>query len=218
MDIELMAFQLRRCTLGFKVSESPWFDSAETTAWFVDRLRSSKRYFEFGTGGSTYMAAKLGVSFVAVDSDWRFLRAVKRKIARDGYSVSSQQTFHYADIGSTGEWGRPVGEISSARLEQFRRYSDPPPGCFDDGNLPDLVLVDGRFRAACALKALRLLKGQQGSTIVVDDYVDRPASHVIADFAPLDKCVGRMAIFEVPDVIDLKGLDEAIRANEADSE
>lgn len=218
MNVELIGFRLRRRVLGFKISESPWFDSAETTAWFVDRLGRSKRYLEFGTGGSTYMAAKLGVGFVAVDSDRRFLQAVEKKIAHDGYSATSEQIFRFADIGSTGMWGRPVGDISPRRLEQFRRYSDPPTECFDDGNLPDLVLVDGRFRVACALKAVRMLNGRQGSTIVVDDYVGRPDYHVISDFARLDKNVGRMAVFEVPDVVDSTRLDRAIRAHEESSE
>ncbi|MET0896883.1 MAG: hypothetical protein ABWY45_03115 [Mycobacterium sp.] len=218
MDVELIKFRLRRRVQELKISESPWFDSAETTAWFVDRLSRSKRYLEYGTGGSTYMAAKLGVSFVAVECDLRFLQAVEDKIVRDGYSRSAGQTFHYADIGSTGEWGRPVGAVSPQRLENFRRYSDAPAGCFDDGDLPDLVLVDGRFRIACALKALRMLDGRQGATIAVDDYVERPDYHVIAEFAQLDKYVGRMAVFESPGVTDSKKLDEAIRVYEQDSE
>lgn len=213
-----MKFRLRRRLYGVKISESPWFDSAETTAWFVDRLGGSKRYLEFGTGGSTYLAATLGVSFVAVDSDLRFLQAVEAKIARDGRANSSEQTFHYADIGSTGEWGRPIGDTPPRRLEQFRRYSDPPAECFDHGTLPDLVLVDGRFRVACALKALRMLEGHPGSTILVDDYVERPHYNAISDFARLDKTVGRMAVFEVPDGIDLARLDEAIRTHEESSE
>ena len=106
------------------------------------------------TGGTTYAAAKLGVNFIAVDSDPFFLKSVRKKIRRDGFAKGVGQTYHYADIGLTGYWGYPLRSrnASAKRLEQFRHYSDPPPECFEGGLLPDLVLVDGRFRVGVRLK------------------------------------------------------------------
>lgn len=171
----------------------PHFDSPETTDWFLDRLASTKRYLEYGTGGSTYQAARIGVNFIAVDTDPYFLDAVRAKIQGAGLGKSGQ-VFRHADIGRTGTWGRPRGRISDARRQLFRRASDPPPECLE-GLLPDLVLIDGRFRVACAFKAFNLLHAETGWTVVVDDYSDRPQYREIEDYGDV-RLVGRMAVIQ----------------------
>jgi hypothetical protein len=158
-------------------------------------MANSKLYLEYGSGGSAVAAAKLNVDFVSVESDLQFLNTVEDKIRATGNYRPKGQTYHHADIGHTGAWGYPLGEVTAQRREMFRRYSDPPAHCFARGILPDLVLVDGRFRVACALKSLRMLQDQSGWSIVVDDYIERPQYHVIADFAELDRYVGRLAVF-----------------------
>lgn len=195
MDLNQLKLFMRQRIIGFDVPDRPWFDSDATTAWFLEMLSSANRYLEYGTGGSTYAAAKLGVDFIAVDSDPYFLRQVRKKIERHGYLRASGQEFRHADIGRTGPWGRPVGAITNERLELFRAYSDPPAMCLHEEAFPDLVLIDGRFRVACALKVVRMLRTRPSWTVVVDDYAGRPGYHVIADYAELGTCVGRMAVF-----------------------
>ena len=217
VDFELLRFLLKQRLVGFEVSSSPYFDTDEATAWFVAKLRGSTRYLEYGTGGTTYVAAKMGVNFIAVDSDPYFLKSVRKKIRRDGFAKDVGQTYHYADIGLTGFWGYPLRSwnASAKRLEQFRHYSDPPPECFEGGGLPDLVLIDGRFRVACALKALRMLRNDRGWSIVVDDYIGRPQYAVIADFAEIERYVGsRVAVFNAPRAIGQEHLESAIRRYE----
>ena len=197
VDFDLLAFLLRQRLVGFEVPDAPHFDSPATTAWFSARLARAHKYLEYGTGGSTVLAARLGVPFVAVDSDKYFLRSVRRKVQREGFRASGQ-AWHYANIGLTGYWGRPLREWrrSARRLARFRRYSDPPPACYEGGRLPDFVLVDGRFRVACALKALRMLRHERDWTIVVDDYFNRPQYRAIERHAVLGERVGaRMAVF-----------------------
>ncbi len=178
----------------------PHFDSPESISWFLERLAGAKRYLEYGTGASTYQAARLGVDFIAVDTDRYFLDSVRAKIHAAGLDRTGQ-VFRYADIGWTGMWGNPLGRVTEARRELFRRASDPPPECFD-GLLPDLVLIDGRFRVACAFKVFNMLRPQTGWTVVVDDYADRPQYHGIEDYAQVE-LVGRMAVIHsarpVPD-------------------
>ena len=127
------------------------------------------------------------------------------------------QTYHYANIGLTAHWGHPIGlrEPSARRLEKFRRYSDPPPQCLEGGRTPDFVLVDGRFRVACVLKALRMLSHERGWTIVMDDYGDRPQYEVIAEFAEIDRLIGgRMAVLTAAKPLASEQLDRAIRKYE----
>lgn len=173
------------------VPDMPHFDSSESTKWFLAQLAGSNRYLEYGTGGSTFQAAKLGLDFIAVDTDPYFLDSVRAKVHAAGLGRSGQ-VFRFANIGRTGTWGRPLGRVTEARRELFRRASDPPPECFD-GLMPDLVLIDGRFRVACTFKVLNMLCTQPGWTVVVDDYDDRPEYRAIEDYAELE-LVGRMAV------------------------
>ena len=209
--LEQLGFRVERRLRGVRVPDEPHFDSPESTAWFVHTLRNAKRYLEFGSGGSTYLAAQLGVPFATVESDPDFLAAVHEKITHAGYARHGQ-VFHYADIGPTGRWGFPVGEVTAAREEQFRRYSDIP-APFIDGTLPDLVLVDGRFRVACALKVMRwCMTRRVHQMIVVDDYSDKWHDYrVLDDFAEL-RMVGRMAVLTAWKPTTMSHLNEAIDA------
>lgn len=187
------AFAVRQRSGRLRVPDVPHFDSPESITWFLEQLAGAKRYLEYGSGASTYQAARLGVDFIVVDTDPYFLDSVRAKIHAAGLGRAGQ-VFRYANIGWTGTWGRPLGRVTEARRELFRRASDPPPECFD-GLLPDVVLIDGRFRVACALKVLNMLGAQTGWTVVVDDYTDRPQYRGIEDYAQV-QLMGRMAVIQ----------------------
>lgn len=215
--LEYLELSARRRFSGITIPDAAWFGGDQANQWFLDAIKTSSRYLEFGTGGSTYLAAQNGVDFVAVDSDRAFLNAVNKKISDAGFFDPSTQTYRYADIGKTGFLGFPVHweKANPTRLEQFRRYSDPPAACFEGEKLPDLVLVDGRFRVACALKALRMLQGRQNWTLAIDDYVPRSEYHVVADFADIDEYVSdRIAVIHSTKNFSADEIDARIREYE----
>src|SRR6185503_11787653 len=100
---------------GFSVPTSPHFESDDAAAWFVDKLQNSQVYLEFGSGGSTYLAAKLKKRFVTVDSDYFFLKAVRKKIVEDGLLDNERQRYRYANIGITRRWGWPLGLLKPGK-------------------------------------------------------------------------------------------------------
>ncbi|MDF2582095.1 MAG: hypothetical protein K0R33_738 [Mycobacterium sp.] len=215
--LEYLELSIRRRFSGITIPDAAWFGGDKANQWFLDAIKNCTRYLEFGTGGSTYLAAKNGVEFVAVDSDRAFLNAVNKKIVDAGFFNPSTQTYRYADIGKTGFLGFPVHweKANPARLEQFRRYSDPPAECSRGENVPDLVLVDGRFRVACALKALRMLQGRQNWTLAIDDYVPRDRYHVVAEFAEIDEFVSdRIAVIHSTKNFSQDDIDARIREYE----
>jgi len=192
-EVHEVAFAAQQRLGRLQVPELPHFDDPQTTKWFLDQLAGAKRYLEYGTGGSTYQAARVGVDFIAVDTDPYFLDAVRAKIQGAGLGRPGQ-VFRHADIGRTGTWGRPRGRVNDARRRSFRHASDPPPEC-GEGRLPDFVLIDGRFRVACAFKVFNMLRARTGWTVVVDDYTDRPQYREIEDYAEVE-LVGRMAVIQ----------------------
>ena len=213
-----MRFIARKYLFGFDIPLEPYFATPESKLWFTEALASCRYYVEFGSGGSTCLAARLGKPFVTVESDKKFLRAVKDKIVSVGYYNPDRQSFHYADVGFTGPLGKPVYflKLSGQRKANFRRYSDfplPPHGSL---GLPDLVLIDGRFRVACALKSIQALQDSEGWLIVVDDYGKRESYEVIKKFAHEVRRIGHMAVFQKKSDIDAAELSAAIKRFELD--
>lgn len=195
---------------GFTIGDQPHFDPASYN-YFISKLRSARSYLEYGCGGSTVLAAREGKVFTSVDSDPFFLGAVKKKIASLGETVDiSKITLIHADIGLTQGWGVPVFHSKSEkRLKKWRTYPLSPWNSGDDSFCPDLVLVDGRFRVACALASIRALQGRSDWELLVDDYEDRYFYKPIEQFASLTGMAGRMAIFKPRDSIDLDQLNNA---------
>lgn len=156
----------------------------------TERLRCARSYLEYGAGGSTVLAVEMGVRrIVSVESDRGFLQAVK--LAACGSEEDDRLTEHFVDVGPTAEWGNPTDRSCSPRWPAYsstvwRRY-------LDEQEYPDLVLIDGRFRVACFLTTL--IMAQSGTTILFDDYFDRPHYHLVEKYlAPVSRA-GRMAEF-----------------------
>lgn len=79
-----------------------------------------------------------------------------------------------------------------------------------------LVFVDGRFRVACSLKALRRLENQTGWSIAVDDYFGRPHYTVLEEILPIFEKVGRIAIVRPSAKHDKSKLESLIHEYEFD--
>lgn len=204
----LCSFLIHQRVRGFDVPHAPHFD-AESLAAFKELLRASNSYLEFGSGGSTMLASRCGTATLAVESDPFYARSVRR-------ALGQTQTCRVliADIGMTVEWGAPMFKRPTAeRVRRWRRYVDAP---FTDQirkahAFPDLVLVDGRFRVACALRTAKEANVRKVPvTICLDDYVDRQWYHGVEQFLGAPRMTGRMAIFACQPAQSGIALDNAI--------
>ncbi len=195
----------------------PHFDS-DSTPYFIERLAAANLYLEYGSGGSSVLASKMGKRFVSVDSDPYFIRSVKAKIARSETPVPClQHTFIHANLGLTEAWGVPVWtRPTTKRLASWRFYFTAPWEATQERFCPDLILVDGRFRVACALTTILHMADTKGWEILVDDYVGRPHYTVIEEFANLERTIGRMAIFKPKDGVNLDALLKSIEIHASD--
>lgn len=168
---------------------------AEEAAFVRERYAQARVILEYGSGGSTVLAAGMPgkrVFSVESDRDWS-LRLQARLEAGD---LPSAATVHYVDIGATGAWGRPVGPQA---WQRFWRY---PASVWDAPwfRHPDLVLIDGRFRTACFMAVL--VRITRPVTILFDDYQNRAVYHDVERFCRPVETVGRLARFEaVPGLV-----------------
>ena len=204
----LIAFLYRQRFSKPRIPDTPAFD-VEGDRYFTTRLPKARIYLEYGSGGSTILAAKSGVRFKTVDSDPFFLRGVENKITSEFGSPNGE--FIYCDIGMTKLWGFPIfTRLSASRCNRWKRYPLAPWLNQDASFLPDLVLIDGRFRVACALATIKYLTNKVSFEILVDDYGDRPEFREIEKYAELSSMQGRMAVFKPKSAVNLDDIDRAM--------
>ncbi|MFH5926771.1 hypothetical protein [Roseomonas xinghualingensis] len=164
---------------------------------FESVLRCAHSYVEFGTGGSTCLAASLvGGSIISVDSSLEWLDQVAKACAsRPGWT---QPRLIHADIGPVGEWGRPA---DPATQDLWPRYHEAPwsiPGT----ETADLYMVDGRFRVACALQVL--LRCRWDALLVMHDFSSRRGYHVVRELAREVAIAEDLSVFQRRPDFDLQ--------------
>jgi hypothetical protein len=155
---------------------------------------------EYGSGGSTVLAAQLGKRVVSVESD----KAWADRLAAHLQPYPNARVLH-VNIGPTEKWGMP----SVPRFHGlFHHY---PLAVWDLPDLgePDVVLIDGRFRLACM--AAVLLRARRPTTVLFHDYARRPEYHRVEAFAQRQVSVGSMVRFLVtPGAIPPEMLTEVV--------
>jgi hypothetical protein len=157
------------------------------SAFLREHYAKASTILEYGSGGSTVLATSLGKRVISVESDVDWAARLAEELLRVGYP----SVLHHVDIGPTKDWGRPRDTSGTAR---YHRYAlsvwDRP-----DLGEPDLVLIDGRFRAACL--AAVMLRAKRPTTVLFDDYVPRRYYHAVERLARKEETIGRMARFTV---------------------
>jgi hypothetical protein len=117
---------------GKVTAPQPHMPEAECQA-LTAALQQAHSYLEFGMGGSTVLAAWLGVpQIVAIDSSQAWVDKVAGQIA--GAQTVSQTKLLFADIGPTGEWGYPEGIQAQCRWPNYYALA------WATAKEPDLVL------------------------------------------------------------------------------
>lgn len=147
---------------------------------------------EYGSGGSTVMAAEMpGKTVFTVESDKDWAQMMRVWFAGNPPAEGSTVDVIWSDIGATKEWGHPVDHTEWQRFARYplEVWSLP------EFRQPQVVLVDGRFRQGCAL-ACAFLSGAP-LDLYFDDYVQRRHYHKVEEFLGQPRITGRMAHFHV---------------------
>ena len=168
--------------LSFELTFAP-----KERRFVVAQYEAATTILEYGSGGSTVLAAKLGKTVFSVESDKGWADRMAQHVA----TLSDKAHVHWADVGPTGPWGVPM------KPREFRKFHGYPLSVWDrpDFQHPDLVLIDGRFRAACL--AAVLIRATRPVTVLFDDYFKRRYYHGVERLAHKEEMVGRMARFTV---------------------
>jgi hypothetical protein len=144
---------------------------------------------EFGCGGSTAEWLRLGVErVISIESDAAWVTELRDHPELAGALASKQLTLVHANVGPTGDWGAPKGEMQ--RWPGYWSKIWELPGV----TATDLVFVYGRFRVASALNAA--LHVAPGVPIVMHDFSGRPHYHAVLAHLDVVALAGSLAVLQ----------------------
>jgi hypothetical protein len=176
-----MVEALKRPTLTMPPDESAALIAAYEAATVI---------LEYGTGGSTVVAADLpGRHVYSVESSAEWLAMMEGWFAANPPKAALH--LHHGNIGKTREWGFPADN------RQVAKWPNYPISVWDraDFQHPDVVLIDGRFRTACLYTTL--FRITRPVTVLWDDYAERQNYHQVEQILEAPRMYGRMARFEL---------------------
>lgn len=165
-------------------------------ALFLDVAADARVYGEYGLGASTlWMDRHTDAHVIGVDTAADWVTQTQAALTRTTHDIA------HIDVGPVAKWGRPR---TYRKRCNFIHYVE---GLWTGDVLPDVVLVDGRFRVACFLTTL--LHAKPGCRVIFDDYIDRRTYHLVEEFVLPDARNDRQAVFTVPaarNLTAIKGL------------
>lgn len=170
-------------------------------------LSKATSLVEFGSGGSTLLAVRSPslrrIWTVESDPAWiAKLRAVPEVAQAEG---RARLSLLHADIGRTGEYGRPLDSSAAQRWPDYHQAVWKDPATLES----DIVLIDGRFRVACALEALARCRPH--TVLLFHDFWNRTPYHPVLAFTDWLGSCDSLAILRRKGVIDQVKLEAVQR-------
>lgn len=146
---------------------------------FLSLLKPEYIYFEFGAGGSTYVAAAMNMKKVySCEGDLLF----HNKIKNDGIKVE----FLTVDLKTTGNLSYPG---KSAAKQDIMNYIQK----YEKKMNADVILIDGRFRPACALDLFEKIRND--TVLLIHDYTVRSNYHIVEKYYHKVLCEDTLCVF-----------------------
>lgn len=187
----------------------PIFDK-ETMALFNDLITApeTKAYLEFGAGGATLLAAQHVEFLISVESDRLYRDLVRSSV--EALETGAETHLLHGDFGITAGWGKPLFKLNGYSFSG-KNYVNAPWALIEQKQRKiDFVLVDGRYRAACACKAL-MSPSASNAVILLDDFSDRPEYHGVLDFADVLERPGRSVLLRRKSDFDAEACEKFLQ-------
>lgn len=181
----------------------------ESNKFFENKLLNCKLYLEWGSGSSTLLADRKNINYYSVESDKSFYKTLRKSLKNKNYFLK--------DFGIVGDNSRPVlfTYTKFYYRKKAKEYAGDILHHLNEKNLiPDLILIDGRYRNLCALYVYKFLKDKKcSSTIIIDDYVPRIYLHILGKLFD-GQIIGKQAVFTK--LKEFKNIDELIKIYSCD--
>lgn len=170
---------------------------------FYRYLLKSNIFFEYGAGGSTYLACEINNinKIYTVDTEPRYLDYLLSNKCLNNSYINGRFYPTHATIGSVKKFIHPNN------LHYKERWHIYPEmiltSALKNKNIPDLVLIDGKFRVASVLASLIALpKGTE--IIIIHDFFPRKQYYPILDFLEPIDCADSVLVGRRRDDFDIE--------------
>ena len=143
-------------------------------------------YFEFGSGGSTNIASYYKVKTYSVESDIKWHEKLKTN------GITAIYITIDLNVSSSGYPG------NNTNINDWKKYIQS----YKKEYNADIILIDGRFRVACALDIFSKIRND--TIIIIHDYGYRNQYHIIEKFYIKIKEWDSLAVFvKNPNIISI---------------
>lgn len=181
----------------------PRMSSAELV-FFNRIIRASSVILEYGSGGSTIALINLKKTIYSVDSNRNFycfmlsIYMVRRYLKR-------KLKYIFIDIGITDMWGRPLTDCMHQNWSNY--YTRIWDIVEKDSAIIDLILVDGRFRVACTLYAIKKMLARGWETRFLIHDFEREHYHIVLNFLDIIDYRETLYYFKLKEGINLNDVE-----------
>ena len=175
---------------NLEITDEINFGSNEANKFFKEKLNNCKIYLEYGSGSSTLLAEKINKNYFSIEGDKNFYNKFKKSLTKN-YILKELGYVYYSSI--------PI--LFTLRKffmkKKAKKYALDILNYFEKEKIiPDLILIDGRYRVLCTLYLYNFFKNKKVDfTIIIDDYYLRPDYLIVEKFFEIKK-IGRFAILE----------------------
>ena len=144
---------------------------------FREGISRASRYFEIGSGGSTVNAALTGMKVISVEGDRDWVNDMKKR-----YSPLCDVDLQLVDFHTSYNLSYPSPNTTHETILQYTRSYKPE-------YKADMILIDGRFRVACALNVLKYI--DETTEVYIHDF-ERKDYHIVLNYYTKEKQAGRL--------------------------
>ena len=168
-------------------------------------LQNSSKHLEFGLGGSTiFSLIETRAEIHSVDTNKEWMNFMKKyRIVKN--NLNKRLHIHYINIGPTKSWGFPVDEQYKNKFPDFSSQIFKEIGNL---NSIDSVLIDGRFRIACALQTILKCSQNKNFKILFHDYSIRQEYKIIEKFLEIIDFEKSLYVFKIKENFDREEVKE----------
>tara|TARA_B100001121_G_C18568276_1_gene563752 strand:+ start:81 stop:743 length:663 start_codon:yes stop_codon:yes gene_type:complete len=174
----------------YEVSSEINFGSSQANNFFKKNLEKCEFFLEYGSGNSTLLANKLKKKFISIEADKSFFNYIRKE--------KEISDIKYVNIGPTKYFSYPI--LPYFLIQKKVDYYCKCLNSFflKEKKVPDLILIDGRYRSMVTLNIIRFLikeKIRKNVLIIIDDYKSREKYKILTEVISID-LVGRFGVIK----------------------
>lgn len=178
---------------------------------FINTIKNSKYYLEFGGGGSTFLILKsTDAKVICVEGDINWINHMRMNYFIYEQELLCRLKFYFVYIGKIRDTSYPIDD---SEYDKYPNYSSKVFEYIDKEKI-DTVFIDGRFRVACALQSIINLN--KNAVIIIHDFFDRDYYHVLLNYLEVINKADTLGVFKIKENINYDEIKELIKQYQYD--